>query len=179
VAVFDDDDRRGPIHLGRSTQPDAVALISLGAYAGSMTSAVEIRPGSVQARELAIIEGALAREGGAAARLVDAEGDTVEVPAELVGALHAFVRHLQAGHGVTVASLQSELTTVEAADLLNVSRPHLIKLLDGGALPFRMVGTHRRLRLVDVLGYRDRQDAAAREALDELTRQAEDLGLYD
>lgn len=47
------------------------------------------------------------------------------------------------------------------------------------ALPFRLVGTHRRLRLVDVLGYRDRQDAAAREALGELTRQAEDLGMYD
>ena len=144
-----------------------------------MTNAVEIRPGSVQERELAVIEQALARDGAAGTRLVDAHGDTVDVPAELVGALHAIVRHLQAGHGVAVASLQSELTTVEAADLLNVSRPHLIKLLDGGALPFRMVGTHRRLRLVDVLGYRDRQEAVAREALVGLTRQAEDLGLYD
>lgn len=154
-------------------------LFHLARTLGSMTNAVEIRPGSVEARELAVIEGALARAGGAAARLVDAEGDTVEIPAELVGALHAIVRHLKAGHGVTVASLQAELTTVEAAELLNVSRPHLIKLVDGGALPFRMVGTHRRLRLVDVLAYRDGQDAAAREALDELTRQAEDLGLYD
>lgn len=144
-----------------------------------MSSAVEIRPGSVEARELAVIERALARDGEVAARLVDAHGDTVDVPSELVGVLMAIVQHLKAGHGVTVASLQAELTTVEAAELLNVSRPHLIKLLGGGALPFRMVGTHRRLRLVDVLAYRDRQDAAAREALDELTRQAEDLGLYD
>lgn len=146
---------------------------------GLVTIAVEIRPGSFQARELAVLERALARDGGAAARLVGAEGDTVEVPAELVGVLQVIVRHLKAGHGVTVASLQAELTTVESAELLNVSRPHLIKLLDGGALPFRMVGTHRRLRLVDVLAYRDGQDAAAREALDGLTRQAEVLGLYD
>ena len=146
---------------------------------GLVTSAVEIRPGSVQARELEVIERVLARDGGEGARLVDSAGDPVEMPAELVGALKTIVENLRAGHGVSVASLQAELTTVEAAELLNVSRPHLIKLVDGGALPFRMVGTHRRLRLVDVLAYRDRQDAAAREALDELTRQAEDLGLYD
>lgn len=144
-----------------------------------MTNAVEIRPGSVQSRDLEVIERALAREGVKGARLVASDGDTVEMPAELVGALRTIVEHLRAGHGVSVASLQAELTTVEAAELLNVSRPHLIKLLEGGALPFRMVGTHRRLRLVDVLAYRDRQDAAARDALDELTRQAEDLGLYD
>lgn len=144
-----------------------------------MTNAVEIRPGSVQSRDLEVIERALTREGVKGARLVASDGDTVEMPAELVGALRTIVEHLRAGHGVSVASLQAELTTVEAAELLNVSRPHLIKLLEGGALPFRMVGTHRRLRLVDVLAYRDRQDAAARDALDELTRQAEDLGLYD
>lgn len=144
-----------------------------------MTNAVEIRPGSVQSRDLDVIERALTREGVKGARLVASDGDTVEMPAELVDALRTIVEHLRAGHGVSVASLQAELTTVEAAELLNVSRPHLIKRLDGGALPFRMVGAHRRLRLVDVLAYRDQQDAAAREALDELTRQAEDIGLYD
>lgn len=144
-----------------------------------MTNAVEIRPGSVQARDLEVIERALARDGGEGARLVDSEGGTVEMPSELIGVMKTIVEYLRAGHGVSVVSLQAELTTVEAAEFLSVSRPHLIKLLDGGALPFRMVGTHRRLRLVDVLAYRDRQDAVSREALQELTRQAEDLGLYD
>lgn len=144
-----------------------------------VTNAVEIRPGSVQSHDLEVIERALTREGVEGARLVDSDGATVEMPAELVGALKAIVEHLRAGHGVSVASLQAELTTVEAAELLNVSRPHLVKLVDGGALPFRMVGTHRRLRLVDVLAYRDEQDVVSREALDELTRQAEALGLYD
>jgi len=154
-------------------------LLHLTRTIGVVSSAVEIRPGSVQARELEVIERVLARDDGEGARLVGSAGDLVEMPEELVCALKTIVEHLRAGHGVSVASLQAELTTVEAAELLNVSRPHLIKLLDGGALPFRMVGTHRRLRLIDVLAYRDRQDAAAGEALDELTRQAEDLGLYD
>jgi excisionase family DNA binding protein len=142
----------------------------------------EIRPGSVRAHDLAVIERALAGAATPAEHgphLVDADGTPVEVPDPILDMLRVMVHHLKAGHGVSVVPLQAELTTVEAAGLLNVSRPHLIKQLESGAIPFRMVGTHRRVRLVDVLAYRDRQDAQAREALDELTRQAEDLGLYD
>ena len=146
-----------------------------------MSTTAEIRPGSVEERELALFERALARTTGDrhSARFLDADGTPVDVPAELVDVLVAIVQHLKAGNGVAVAPLHAELTTVEAAELLNVSRPHLIKLLEGGALPFRLVGTHRRVRLVDVLAYRDRRDTDARHALDELTRQAEELGLYD
>ena len=145
-----------------------------------VTTAAEIRPGSVTERELALIERALARSvDGSGVRLVDAGGATVAVPAELADALAMIVTHLKAGHGVTVAPMHAELTTVEAAELLNVRRPHLVKLLDGGAMAFRMVGTHRRVRLADVLAYRDRHDAIARDALDELTKQAEELGLYE
>ena len=75
--------------------------------------------------------------------------------------------------------MHAELTTVEAAELLNVSRPFLIKQLDAGALPHHRVGTHRRLRLADVLAYRDRLDANAHDALSALSRETEDLGLYD
>jgi excisionase family DNA binding protein len=144
----------------------------------SMTIAAEIRPGSVEGRDLELIERALARSGSPA-RLVAVDGTTVDIPQQLVGVLEAVVEQLRAGNGVSVAPLHAELTTVEAAELLNVSRPHLIKLLDRGELPHRMVGTHRRLKLIDVLTYRDDQDATAREALDEMTRQAEELGLYD
>jgi excisionase family DNA binding protein len=145
-----------------------------------VTTTAEIRPGSVEERELALIERALARTTGDEhpAVFLDAGGSPVEVPGELVEVLRTVVQHLKAGHGVSVAPLHAELTTVEAAELLNVSRPHLIKLVENGALPYRMVGTHRRVRLVDVLAYRDRQDAEARRALDELTRHAEELGLY-
>ena len=75
--------------------------------------------------------------------------------------------------------LRIELTVSEVAELLKVSRPFVIKLLESGAIPFRKVGTHRRVRLVDVLEYRDKQDAVANAALEEMVRQAEEHGLYD
>ncbi len=143
-----------------------------------MGTTTEITPGSFEARELALIASALERSD-ATASLVGSDGSPVEVPEELTEVLRTIVEHLKAGNGVSVASIQAELTTAEAAQLLNVSRPHVIKLLDAGELAHRLVGTHRRLRLVDVLEYRDRQDERSRQALDELTRQAEDLGLYD
>jgi excisionase family DNA binding protein len=147
-----------------------------------VTASAEIRPGSIRERDLALIERALARTVTSvqrSSRLVDADGDPVEVPGEIVAVLMTIVHHLRAGNGISVMPLHAELTTVEAAELLNVSRPHLIKLLESGEMPFRKVGSHRRVRLVDVLAYRDRQDAQSRHALDELTRQAEALGLYD
>lgn len=147
-----------------------------------VTATTEIRPDSVLERELALVEKALARTGTSddrQAQLVDSNGTAIDLPSEIARALIAIVHQLQAGNGVSVVPLHAELSTVEAAEILNVSRPHLIKQLEHGALAFRMVGSHRRVRLVDVLAYRDAQDVAARHALDELTRQAEDLGLYE
>ena len=143
-----------------------------------MSMTADIRPGSVDEHELSVIAAALAR-GDETARLVDADGHSVAMPGELVAMLRAVVEQLRAGNGVSVAPLHAELTTVEAADILGVSRPHLVKLLEQAAMPYRMVGSHRRIRLVDVLAYRDRQDAQSRHALDQLTAQAEELGLYD
>lgn len=143
-----------------------------------MSATTEIRPGSVAERDLAVVAAALGRDAGAA-RIVDSTGSAVDVPDALVELLRAIVEHLQAGNGVAVSALHAELTTAEAAQLLGVSRPHVIKLLDESAMPHRLVGTHRRIRLADVLVYRDRQDERARQALDELTRQSEELGLYD
>ncbi len=140
--------------------------------------AAEIRPDTVDQQELSLISAALARSGDRRL-LVDADGEPVAVPGELVAVLRAVVEQLRAGNGVSVASLHAELTTVEAAELLGVSRPHLVKLLEQGVMPHRMVGSHRRVRLVDVLAYRDRQDEKSRRALDELNAQAEELGLYD
>lgn len=146
-----------------------------------MAAISEIRPGSVLDDELTLVERALERStvSSDGARLVDADGVSVEVPEEIAALLQAVVRHLKAGHGVSVAALDAELTTTEAAELLNISRPHLIKQLEAGDLDYRLVGSHRRVRLIDVLAYRDRHDARAHEALDEMTRQAEELGLYD
>ena len=101
------------------------------------------------------------------------------VPAEVFRLIIGMLEHLSRDDGVTVVSIHAELTTQQAADLLNVSRPHLIKLLDQGRIRFRRVSNRRKLRLVDVLVYRRADEERRSAALDELTREAGDMGLYD
>ena len=83
------------------------------------------------------------------------------------------------GNAVAVSPIQAELTTNQAAELLNVSRPYLTKLLDDGVIPFRKVGTHHRVWLADVLAYKREAYTKRREALAELTALSQELGLYD
>lgn len=112
---------------------------------------------------------------------VVADGDRptrVEVPVEALDLLLEVLTHLSNGHGVTIMPVKAELTTQQAAEMLNVSRPFVIKLLDEGHLPFRKVGTHRRVRLDDLLAYKRIDDARRREAADALAAEAQALGLY-
>ncbi len=97
--------------------------------------------------------------------LVGRSGHLVELPDEMYDLLRTIVDALQAGHGVSVMPLHAELTTAEAADLLNVSRPHLVKLLESEHIPHHRAGTHRRVRLRDLLDYRGRRDEERARAL--------------
>jgi excisionase family DNA binding protein len=101
------------------------------------------------------------------------------LPQTLYVLLREVVRELAAGNGVSLRPVKAELTTQQAADELLVSRPFLIKLLERGELPFHRTGTHRRVYLRDLLDYKARRDAAARKAVDELARSAQELGIYD
>ena len=83
---------------------------------------------------------------------------------------------LAAGQGVTLIPESAELTTVQAADVLNVSRPFLIKLLDQKVIPHRKVGRHRRIRMEDVMAYKDAIDREREQVLDQLTREGPGSG---
>lgn len=85
------------------------------------------------------------------------------------------LRHIGSGNAVTLVPIKEMLTTQQAADLLNVSRPHLIKLLEAGAMDFTLVGRHRRIRAEDVFAYKAKRDAERAEALDDLMSGDADL----
>jgi excisionase family DNA binding protein len=91
--------------------------------------------------------------------------------------LASILTEMAKGNPVTIVPTHSELTTQQAADLLHVSRPYLIKLLEEGKIPFRLVGQHRRVRLDELMAYKRRDGEARRRIADELTADAQELGM--
>ena len=110
-------------------------------------------------------------------RVRGAEEETIELPAGAVKLLVEILEDMASGRSVTIVPQNAELTTQQAADFLNVSRPFLIRLLAGKKIPFRMVGTHRRVRLEDVLKYKEGVDAERRKVLDQLASDAQELDM--
>lgn len=107
------------------------------------------------------------------------DGTAKALPAEVYEALLVVVRALSEGKAVTVAPVNTTLTTQEAADLLGVSRPTLVKILDRGELSYSRPGRHRRVLLADLIEFRQQCRAQRRSGLDELVDLTEQAGLYD
>jgi excisionase family DNA binding protein len=105
------------------------------------------------------------------------EVTTLDLPAAAAAPLLAILKAMGEGKPVAVHAADTELTTQQAADLLNVSRPFVVGLIDNGTLPARMVGNQRRLPLKDVLTYKRDNQAKRREALEELAKLDQELGL--
>lgn len=110
---------------------------------------------------------------------VENSPQTIELPREIATVLQEILTNSVAGNSVGIIPMNAELTTQQAANSLNVSRPHVVKLMDQGLLKGHKVGTHRRLYASDVEAYKQKRDAEAKAATDELTALSEEMGLYE
>lgn len=122
---------------------------------------------------------ALARLRRRPSRFTLPDGQTVRFPKAAVEGLIEMLEAVAAGDTATVVRTPRELTTQQAATVLNVSRPTVVRLIEDGSLPARRVGSHRRIPLAAVLAFRDRMISERQQVLDEMVRDAEALGLYD
>lgn len=102
-------------------------------------------------------------------------GQDLIVPRSAVELLRDILAGMSAGKSISIVPMAKELTTQQAADFLNVSRPYLIGLLERKELSFTLVGTHRRIRFDDLLDYRERMVASSKGAMDELIALSQDL----
>jgi excisionase family DNA binding protein len=112
-------------------------------------------------------------------KLVGPDGSQLVLPDEIYKVLRSVVDAMSQGLAITIAPHHTLLTTQEAADLLSISRPTLVRLLEDGEIPFALRGRHRRIKLADVVEYQERVRVSRRATLDEMTQDAAEDGTYD
>ena len=105
------------------------------------------------------------------------EAHQIDLPTSALRLLIDILSELADGNAVKIVPVYAELTTQEAADLLNVSRPHLVKLLETGALPYHKTGKHRRVRFDELIKYKSQREDASERAMSDLAKQAQELRL--
>jgi len=111
--------------------------------------------------------------------LLGPDGEQVPLPEEIYRVLVEVVQAMREGKAITLVPRTQRLTTQEAADFLGVSRPTLVKLLEEGKIPYEQPGRHRRIMFTDLLNYQERLREDRRAALDRMTEEASEAGLYD
>ncbi len=119
------------------------------------------------------------RPGLAGCKLVGPTGESIGIPEAMFYVLERVAELLARGDSITIVPVGKQLTTQQAADMLNVSRQYLVRLLDEGRIPFTTTGKHRRLRIEDVLAFKEHRDKERKASLDELTRMSKELGGYE
>jgi excisionase family DNA binding protein len=120
----------------------------------------------------------LSRES-AQPKLVASNGEEIIIPESVCNILRQAVQAMASDEAVSIVRYNRELTTQQAADILNVSRPFLVKLLDEGAIPYIKVGSHRRIRFKDLIIYQEQRKVKRRKLLDQLIEMTEEAGLYE
>jgi len=111
--------------------------------------------------------------------LIDSKGHRVDLPDALYETFSRIMTLLQRGVAVTFVAHKENLTSQAAANLLGVSRPYLIRLIEAGKIPCTRSGSHRRINLQDLLAYMEERDRKRHEALEEMTREIHEAGVYD
>lgn len=112
-------------------------------------------------------------------KLLSPSGDIIELPESVFLLLERIIEVLARGDAITVVPVGKELTTQQAANILNVSRQYLVRLLDDGRIPYRKTGTHRRVRMEDLLAYKRQRDRDRMASLDDLSQLSQDFGGYE
>jgi len=148
----------------------------------SQPTTISARPSeaeAVVAKETSRVLASRLRDNGLLRfRIMDgAASKTVKLPAAAARLLVRILEEMARGNAVTVIPVHAELTTQDAAEVLNISRPSLIQLLDEGKIEYRRVGTHRRVRFDALMKYKRQADAARRAALGELAAYDQELGI--
>ncbi|MEH2013162.1 MAG: helix-turn-helix domain-containing protein [Nostoc sp.] len=113
------------------------------------------------------------------AKLVGANGEKINIPEPIYQVLLQVVHAMASGKAISIIPQQQELTTQQAAEYLNVSRPYLIKLLEQGEIPHIKVGSHRRVRFDDLMNYKQQRDLKRDQLLTELTQMSQEAGFYE
>jgi excisionase family DNA binding protein len=110
---------------------------------------------------------------------IDTLKQPLKVPPIVMELLTQIMHAMSEGKPITIVPVATELTTQAAAEMLGCSRPHLVKLLETGEIPFSKVGRHRRVKYEDILRYKNQQQATREKLLKEIMQSDEESGLYD